>query len=331
MKLSACLAILLLAGCSMLSGGPAPRSYSQQDFRNFLNEVRLEAANKNISEKTLAANLDNAEYLPKVVELDYRQRGNFVPFRQYISSVLTDKKIADANLFYHENLPLLREVSNRYGVDAKAIVALWGMESNFGRYMGNYNVVSSLATLAYDGKRGAFFRGELIDSLKIIDQGNIAGADMKGSWAGAMGQSQFMPSTFLTYAVDEDNDGRRDIWGDKADVFGSIANYLHNLGWKKNDGICQKVTLPADFNLKDADIKNENTVGFWRARGVKIIGDNGGSDSKTASIINLEDNNSDILEGGDYYIVYDNYKKIMKWNRSLYFATSICMMAGDIE
>src|SRR6202040_2649341 len=134
-----------------------------------------------------------------------------------------------------ENRMLLDGIWRRFNVEPRFVVALWGIESDFGKVMGNYSVVSSLATLAYDGRRSAYFRPELIAALRIIDQGNIHPDAMLGSWAGAMGQCQFMPTTFLNYAVDFDGDGRRDIWGDRADVLGSIANYLTQLGWRGSE------------------------------------------------------------------------------------------------
>ncbi len=279
--------VAVLAGCAAV---PEGQKFTSENFRDFISQVKLDAINKGISKETTDAALDAAEYLPKVVELYHKQPEKVKTFDEYIDSVLPAKRIRDANQAYQKNRVVLRKISAKYGVDAKVIVALWGMESNFGSNMGNYNVISSLATLAYDGRRREFFQSELLNALKIIDTGNVKSAAMRGSWAGAMGQNQFMPSTFLSYAIDEDGDGRKDIWNDRADVFGSIANYLHNLGWQPGQAICRKIDTPGN--------ESEN-------------------------IINLGEN--------EHYMVYDNFHRLMKWNRSNYFATSICLLAGAIR
>jgi len=279
--------IIALTSCVIV---PEGRKFTPEDFQAFINQVKLDAINKGVSKKTADTVLDAAEYLPKVVNLYHRQPEKVKTFDEYITSVLSEKRIHDANQAYQKNRAILRKISAKYGLDAKVIVALWGMESNFGSNMGNYNVISALSTLAYDGKRQEFFQSELIDALRIIDAENVQSADIRGSWAGAMGQNQFMPSTFLSYAVDEDGDGRKDIWNDKADIFGSIANYLHHLGWQPGKPICRKIDT---------------------------------SENESENIINLGEN--------EHYMVYDNFHRLMKWNHSNYFATSICLLAGTIR
>ena len=150
---------------------------------------------------------------------------------QYLARVISDQRIMRGRELFAEHRPLLDEVSGKYGVPPQYIVALWGIETSYGDNTGGFSVVESLATLAYDGRRSEYFRGELINALKILDGGHIAAYDMSGSWAGAMGQCQFMPGSFLSYAEDYDGDGRRDIWDTQADIFASIANYLRQNGW----------------------------------------------------------------------------------------------------
>ena len=169
-------------------------------------------------------------------------------FGEYLRKVVTQQRLDDARQHLVENSALLQQVRQRFNMQPRFIVALWGVESDFGRTMGSYFVPSALATLAYEGRRGAMFRAELIAALKIIDQGNVRVDNMVGSWAGAMGQCQFMPTTFLQYAVDFDGDGRRDIWTNRTDVLGSIANYMSRLGWRGNEGWGQQVVVPGNFD-----------------------------------------------------------------------------------
>jgi len=207
------------------------RAALEGDFYAFLSTVRRDAAAQGIRTSTIERALRNAEFLSHVIELDRKQPERQLTFGEYLEKVVTPQRIEDAREHLAENHALLDGIWRRYNVEPRFIVALWGIESDFGNVMGNYAVVSALATLGYDGRRSSYFRGELISALRIIDQGHIGADHMMGSWAGAMGQCQFMPSTFLGYAVDYDGDGRRDIWNDRGDVLASIANYLARLGW----------------------------------------------------------------------------------------------------
>jgi membrane-bound lytic murein transglycosylase B len=167
-----------------------------------------------------------------VIKLDRKQPETTMTQDEYVAKIVNDARIAEGKEQLEANREVLTAISQQYGVQPSYIVALWGIESNFGRNTGNFMVVHSLATLAFDGRRSDFFRGELINALKILDQDHIEPVDMQGSWAGAMGQCQFMPSSFLRYAVDYDHDGKRDIWNNNSDIFASIANYLKSEGWK---------------------------------------------------------------------------------------------------
>jgi membrane-bound lytic murein transglycosylase B len=196
------------------------------------------------------------------------------------------------------------------------------MESDFGRITGNYMVVSSLATLAYDGRRGPYFRSELISALRILDQGNVGVGAMTGSWAGAMGQCQFMPSTFLRYAVDYDGDGRRDIWGDRADVLGSIANFLAHLGWRNGESWGRRVLLPAGFDSRWTGLGVRRPTGEWSRMGVKSLNAGPlGAREIEASLV-MPDG-----AGGPALLVYDNFRTIMRWNKSTYFAAAVGYLA----
>ena len=221
---------------------------------------------------------------------------------------------------------MLERIAAKYGVQARFIVALWGTETNYGGYTGNFSVPRSLATLAYDGRRAEFFRKELLNALKIIDAGHITLADMDGSWAGAMGQCQFMPTSFLKYAVDYDGDGKKDIWGTRADIFASIANYLSSVGWDPETTWGREVQVPPGFDRKYADYDLKYTIQQWQDAGVRSLG---GGDlplkrgDLQASLV--------FPGGGDRVVMlYDNYRTILDWNKSSYFATAVGTLSDRI-
>ncbi|MFW0776817.1 MAG: lytic murein transglycosylase [Rickettsiales bacterium] len=230
----------LVTSLSACSEQPEPREAvvpeTKQDaaFDAWLDDFRRDARAQGISNATLDDALVGIGYNSRVIRLDRKQPEGKLTLEQYLKKVINNHRIEKGRALYKEHATLLNEVSNKYGVPPQYIVALWGIETNYGSNMGSFSVVESLATLAYDGRRSKYFRGELINALKIIDNGHTDAYNMVGSWAGAMGQSQFMPSSFLSYAVDYNGDGKRDIWSSKPDVFASIANYLNRHGWSQN-------------------------------------------------------------------------------------------------
>jgi membrane-bound lytic murein transglycosylase B len=199
------------------------------------------------------------------------------------------------------------------------------LESDFGRITGNYSVISALATLAYDGRRSTYFRGELISALRILDQGHIPLEQMTGSWAGAMGQCQFMPSSFLGYAIDFDGDGRRNIWSDRADILASIANYIARLGWRDGEGWGRKVLVPRGFDPRFTGLEIRRPTGEWNRLGVRSVdaGPLSGRESE-ASLVMPDGANGPAL------LVYENFRTIMKWNKSTYFAASVGYLADSM-
>jgi membrane-bound lytic murein transglycosylase B len=217
-------------------------------------------------------------------------------------------------------------VRQRFNVQPRFIVSLWCFESDFGNIMGNYSVPASLATLAYEGRRASYFRPELLSALKILDQGHIRADAMLGSWAGAMGQCQFMPSTFLSYAVDFDGDGRRDIWTNRADVLGSIANYLSRLGWRGNEGWGREVVVPGNFDTRLAGLESRRPIADWNRLGVRPVG--------AAPFTGREGEASLVLPdglGGTGLLVYNNFRAIMRWNKSTKFAAAVGYLADSMD
>ena len=318
--------ILVLAG--LLSAVTFTSAYAAatQPFEAWVTELKAEAEKQGISRSIFDQAFTGVTPIPRVVELDRKQPEFTLTFEQYLTRVVPDARIQKGRALLKENKALLTEVSEKYGVQPRFIVALWGVETDFGRITGGFPVVASLATLAYDGRRSAFFRKELLLALKILEQGHIAPGDMKGSWAGAMGQSQFMPSSFHNFAVDYNGDGHKDIWGTKADVFGSIANYLSKSGWNNSETWGRAVSLPANFDKSLVDSKITKTMREWEALGVTRR-DGGPLPSRNLT--------SQLVVPGDgelapAYLAYSNYEVILKWNRSSYFATAVGTLAEAI-
>jgi len=214
-----------------MAGISIPASGADPDFAAWLTALRAEAIEQGISSATLDGALDGVEPLADVIERDRRQPEFTTTFWNYLDRRVTPTRIERGRMLLAQNEELLAEVQRRYGVQPRFLVAFWGLESNFGDYTGNFPVIGAVATLAYDERRSAFFRAQLLDALRILEEGHITPAAMTGSWAGAMGQLQFIPSTFVHYAVDHDGDGRRNIWQSLPDIFASAANYLANIGW----------------------------------------------------------------------------------------------------
>jgi len=310
------------------TAGSITESAAEPDslFTIWLTELRLEASNKGISPATLEIALAGAELLPRVIELDRNQPEFTLTFEEYLRRVVPDSRIQTGKRLLLENRDLLGQVSSRFGVPPRVIVALWGVETDFGRIQGGYSIIDALSTLAFDGRRSDYFRGELLNALKILDEGHIDAAGFKGSWAGAMGQCQFMPSSFIHHAIDFNNDGRRDIWGTRADVFASAANYLAKSGWNGANIWGRPVKLPDDFAEALTGLKIQKPISAWQTLGVRKIS---GADLPRSPDLISSVIAPDGLPG-PAYLVYDNYEAILKWNRSIYFATAVGILSDRI-
>lgn len=299
---------------------------AEQDFATWLQGLRTEAAGKGIRAETLDRALKNLAPIPRVVELDRKQPEFTLSFEQYLARVVPQARVDQGRARLKENHELLAEISKKYGVQPRFIVAFWGIESDFGRLDGGFSVIQSLATLAYDGRRSTFFRGELIRALRIVDQGHIAPEAMRGSWAGAMGHFQFMPSTFESFAVDYDGDGRRDIWTNKRDAFASAANYLSKSGWKDDQTWGRPAKVPAGFDMSLVGLDKKKSLEDWQKLGVTRM-DGGPLPTRadvSASLILAEGSK------GPAFLIYDNYRVTLKWNRSTFFAVAVGTLAERI-
>lgn len=297
---------------------------SDARFAQWLTDLRAEALEAGISDAIVTAALADVTPIERVVELDRNQPEVRITFWTYMDRIVTQARIDRGRALLEEHEALLSQIFERYGIPPAILVAAWGVESSFGRIQGGFPVIQALATLAYDDRRADFFRRELINALHILDDGHISLEDMQGSWAGAMGQVQFMPSTFIDYARDGDGDGRIDIWQSTPDALYSAAAYMAT-GWQPGFLWGRQVRLPADFDASLAGLDNREPLATWQARGVRRIN---GTDLPIAEVdasIVLPDDGVDTA-----FLVYQNYRQIMRWNRSNYFAISLAHLADRI-
>jgi membrane-bound lytic murein transglycosylase B len=316
-------ALLILFGV-LLWSGVALAEEAKPEFGAWLQEVRAEARGKGISDATLDAALAGVAPIERVVELDRSQPELTWTLQDYLDKVIPPSRIALGRKKLAENRRLLEEVGAKYGVQPRFIVAFWGIETNFGGVSGGFQVVDALVTLAYDGRRGSYFRGELMNALRILEDGHTTPDQMMGSWAGAMGQVQFMPSSFLAYAVDYDGDGRKDIWGSKADAFASGANYLSGSGWQVDQTWGREVRLPQGFDPSLLGLETTKGLPAWQALGVRR------ADGRDLPRRNLPASIVQPEEGGRSFAAYANYRAILKWNRSHWFALAVGKLADGV-
>lgn len=299
-------------------------------FDEYVSELKAEARQKGISEQTLSSAFVDVTYKPRAVKADRNQPEKRLTLDEYIPRAVPDWKVKQAKDLYSKHYTELKNIGDEFGVQPRFIVALWGVESNFGKFTGGYSVIDALTTLAYDGRREVFFRKETMAALTILEQGHIAAQDMKGSWAGAMGQCQFMPSSFIAYAADGNGDGKKDIWNTKADVFASTANYLKQSGWDDTYTWGRQVLVPKgiDNELQGRQQEKAKTLTQWAELGVTRMNGQTLPQPETdieAWLIMPDDVN------GRAYLIYNNYQVLMKWNRSYYFALAVSHLADRIK
>lgn len=294
-------------------------------FSQWLAEFSAVAAKQGISPEISKQVLSQAFEDVSVVHLDRKQPEGKISFTQYRKNILSPDRIRKGRSYLHIHRALLNDIAKHYGVEPQYILALWGIETNFGGYTGNFNIIPSLATLAYEGRRAEFFQGELIAAMKMVQNENVALSTMIGSWAGAMGQCQFMPSSYLKYAVDWDKDGKKDIWGSLPDVFASIANYLKTEGWDGSLRWGRAVQLPAGLKLVHEDLYTKLPLSEIAAKGVRAA---------DGSALPVRDVEAYLMHPGEphegAFVVYENYHVLLHWNKSRYFATNVGLLADAI-
>lgn len=297
-------------------------------FEQYLVEIKLQAIEQGYTTSFVDQVFQGVSYHKKTVTADKNQPETKLTLDKYLATRVPDWKVKKAIKLMAKHQVLLEQVEQQFGVQKRFIVALWGNESNFGSIMGKHSVINSLVTLAYEGRREALFKKQLFAALKILHEGHIDLQHFVGSWAGAMGQSQFMPTSFLDYAIDFDNDGRKDIWNNTADVFASIANFLKSEGWSNQITWGRQVKVPTNFDFRLAGLQStsKQLLSDWQALDVRRF--DGGALSNLpikASLIAPDG------EKGRIYLVYDNFHTLMKWNRSSYFGVSVSYLADRIK
>ena len=314
---------------------PVPTA-APADFPTWLVGVRSEALERGITQPTVDAALTNLEPEPSVINRDRAQAEIVLSVDEYLNRRLTRSFIRTGREMAAKHRDLLKQVSQQYGVQSKYLVAIWGIESNYGRFLGVRPTIQALATLAWEGRRGAFFKAELFNALEIVDRGYITLDQLKGSWAGAMGQTQFMPSSYLKYAQDFDQDGDRDIWRSQGDIFASIANYLKGYGWIPDETWGREVRLPKSGALSVIDKIGLRTTGCrayremthpvplakWQELGVRAL--------DGSALPKVERNASLVHNGKRSFLVYNNYETILGYNCANTYALSVALLADRI-
>jgi membrane-bound lytic murein transglycosylase B len=287
-------------------------------------DLRVEALKDGITLATFDAAFANIhEPSQKVKGLSKSQPEHRITYDNYLHTRVDNYRILIGRREYKKNSAILHEIANKYKVDPCFIMSFWGMETSYGSYMGNFPVIQSLATLAYDSARKDMFRQELLIALHILQEGHVTLDAFKGEWAGASGQPQFMPSSFVKYAVDYDGDGRKDIWQSKIDVFASIANYMHVNGWDDSTPWAIFVKVPDGFDPKLMSKTLSKKVSVWNGMGVRTL------DGKDLPLQHLD---ASLVhpDGGPIFLAYPNYKMILHYNNSIYYAGAIGYLANKI-
>lgn len=299
-------------------------SAQQLSFDQWLQTFRAEALSKGIGRATLDTTLSGLRPNQRVIELDRRQPEFTQTFWRYLARRVTQDRIQRGRKLLKKHGAMMKQIEARYGVPHRFLVSFWGLESNFGDYTGKMPVVQSIATLAYNPRRRRFFTGELIAALRIIERGDMP-PSVQGSWAGAMGQTQFMPSTYLRYAVDGDGDNKRDLWGSYPDIFSSSSNFLAKVGWRREQTWGREVRLPAGFKFEHSGLKNRRPLEEWQQLGIRR------TDGRDLPKVDIDA--ALVLPAGykgPAFLVYRNFRTIMIWNRSIYYAIAVGHLADRI-
>jgi len=295
-------------------------------FAQWYEEFAQEALLDGVTPATLRQVYPMLSLDESVIELDQKQPEAKVSFETYAKNTLKADRIHKGRLLMERHRSILSKLSIQYGMSPSIIVALWGIESSYGSNMGDYEVINSLATLAYEGRRAAFFKKEFIQALHIIEEERIDPLALRGSWAGAMGQCQFMPSTYRKYAVDYSGDGMRDIWKDEGDVLASIAHYLSAEGWVHGFSWGREVQVPRTISSAMIGLEFHQDLKHWAHMGLKTLSGRAlPTQNVQASLIQPDG------PRGRSFLVYDNFRALMRWNKSTYFATSVGLLADQMD
>lgn len=322
-KTGALIVSLLLFNTAMVYGD---KDRPPAGFQQCVKGLEEKARAAGISAKTIAQGLGSVQFIARTLELDRKQPEFNETFAGYLNKQINDFRIEQGRQLLKDYRPLLDRLTRQYGVPQHVLVAFWGLETNYGAYLGKFPVLDTLATLACDPRRSAYFTGELLDALRLMEKHGFTPGQMLGSWAGAMGQTQFMPSAFLRYGIDADKDGKVNLWESIPDALTSAANFLSQLGWQRNWKWGREVSLPKDFDYLNSGIKNKKTVDEWRRLGVTTVfgGPIPASDEEAELVIPAG-------HQGPAFLVYSNFHVIMGWNRSVFYALAVGHLADRLN
>jgi membrane-bound lytic murein transglycosylase B len=297
----------------------------EDDFSECKARISQRAAEDGLPQWIVQDVVANLNIQPRVIELDRNQPEFTQTFADYLDRRVTTYRVMQGRLLMAQHRSLLEDLTNQYGIPGRYLVAFWGLETNFGGYLGNMSTLNSLATLACDARRSEFFTGELIHAFHILNDTGMEPEQMRGSWAGAVGHTQFMPSSYRRYAVDGDGDGKVDLWNSIPDALTSAANFLQSLGWKREERWGREVQLADDFPYEEAGRNNRKSLSEWRALGVR--------QTNGAMLPDLDMQAAVLVPSGHQgpaFLIYDNFDVIMRWNRSESYALSVGYLADRI-
>ena len=332
----AILPVLLVAACAKAPADNLPKAPEaaapviasaplELSFAQWKQQLREQALAQGIDARVFDRVFTGVVPNPDVIKADSSQPEFTRPVWDYLDGAVSPSRIGRGRVLMAQHSALLERIEQRYGVDAPVLVAIWGLESNFGNNIGSHSVIRSLATLAYEGRRQAFWRTQLLAALKILQNGDVEPDNMVGSWAGAMGQTQFMPTTYNEHAVDFDGDGRRDLWQSPADALASAAHYLSASGWRARQPWGFEVRLPAQFDYALADPSVRKTLAQWRALGVNAYASHAASDQSMATLV--------LPAGyrGPAFLLLDNFRSILRYNNSTSYALAIGLLSDNLK
>jgi lytic murein transglycosylase len=315
-------ALLVIAGLSGSALAASVDCRTSGSFESWLARFKQQAAADGISSAAIAAASPYLVYDQRIVNIDRGQRIFSQQFLEFSDKMLAGGRVSSGQSVMHKHAAEFAREEKEYGVPPAVITAFWGLESDFGANMGNYQAIKSLVTLAYDCRRAEMFRGHLFDALRLIERGDVQASEMVGSWAGEIGQTQMMPSEYFKYAVDYDGDGKRNLLHSAADVIGSTANYLVNLGWKRGEPWLQEVRVPANLPWEEADLTIQHPRAKWASLGVTLPdGKPLPADQLPASLL------LPMGRFGPAFLAYDNFQVYLKWNNSLVYSTTAAYYA----
>lgn len=312
------LIILLLLGMPQLHA-------QERSFQQCIADWQQQGRDRGLSETTITRVLPRLKHLPEIIVYDRRQPEFTQTFAQYLEQRLTPARIDRGASLLELHKEFLTDVEQQHGVPGRFLVAFWGMETNFGSYLGKMPTLDSLATLACDPRRSEYFTEELYQALLLMERESLSMSQMRGSWAGAMGHTQFMPSSYRRYAIDGDGDQRIDLWRSKQDALSSAGNFLKRLGWNANQGWGAEVSLPDTFPYAESGLHNRQPAAYWDQLGVRFANGDPLTETDTPSAVLLPAGHT-----GPAFLVYPNFNVIMKWNNSESYALAVGLLADRI-